>query len=229
MKNERLVCFDIETTSFDYLDGHRIIEIGAVEIINDEITENSFHSFINPEGKKIPDESYQVHKISNKFLEDKPLFKDVAPNFLKFVGDSKIVAHNGKYFDFPFINHELKNANLPLIEKDKQIDSLLMAKERLYKTKYSLDALAKWFNVSLESRANAHGALIDSDILAKVFLELKKIKPLKSTKEYMEEQHNAMLSTPKGTFNFPLRHFPASDEEIQQHKQFIKDNKLNDF
>ena len=222
MKIERLVCFDIETTSFDYLEGHRIIEIGAVEILNDEITENSFHSFVNPEGKEIPDSSYQVHKISNKFLEDKPLFKDVAPNFLKFVGDSKIIAHNGKYFDFPFINHELKNVNLPIIEKEQQIDSLILAKEKLYETKYSLDALAKWFNISLESRSYAHGALIDSEILAKVFLELKKIKPLKTVDEYREEQHNALLNIPKGTYNFPERHFYASDEELEQHNTFMQ-------
>lgn len=223
MEIERLVCFDIETTSFDYLDGHRIIEIGAVEILDNQITENSFHSFINPEGKEIPDSSYQVHKISNKFLEDKPLFKDVAPNFLKFVGDSKIVAHNGKYFDFPFINYELENINLPKIKEEKQIDSLIVAKTKLYETKYSLDALAKWFNISLESRSYAHGALIDSEILAKVFLELKKLKSLKTVDEYKKEQHQALLNIPKGTYKFPERHFYPSDEEIEQHNNFMKE------
>lgn len=223
MEIERLVCFDIETTSFDYLDGHRIIEIGAVEILDNQITENSFHSFINPEGKEIPDSSYQVHKISNKFLEDKPLFKDVAPNFLKFVGDSKIVAHNGKYFDFPFINYELENINLPKIKEEKQIDSLIVAKTKLYETKYSLDALAKWFNISLESRVYAHGALIDSEILAKVFLELKKLKSLKTVDEYKKEQHQALLNIPKGTYKFPERHFYPSDEEIEKHNNFMKE------
>ena len=159
---KRIICFDIETTGFDYLRGDRVIEIGAVEILDGKITDNSFHEYINPEGKIIPPDTYMVHKISNAFLEDKPKMSEIAPKFLEFIGNSPIVAHNGFDFDFPFVNHELKNLNLPQIPREQQLDSLVLARNRVFGPKsYTLDALAKWYGISLTARADAHGALID--------------------------------------------------------------------
>ena len=155
----RIICFDIETTGFEYLRGDRCIEIGAVEVIDGKITDNTFHEYINPEGKIIPPETYEVHKISNAFLEDKPKMTEIAPRFLEFIGDSLIVAHNGLDFDFPFVNHELMKAGLPQIPREQQADSLVIARNRLFGPKnYTLDALAKWFGISLTARADAHGA-----------------------------------------------------------------------
>ncbi|MBO4745976.1 MAG: DNA polymerase III subunit epsilon, partial [Alphaproteobacteria bacterium] len=91
----RIICFDIETTGFEYQRGDRCIEIGAVEVLDGKITGNNFHEYINPEGKIIPRESYEVHKISNAFLDDKPTMAVIAPKFLEYVGDSIMVAHNG--------------------------------------------------------------------------------------------------------------------------------------
>ncbi|MCQ2574596.1 MAG: ribonuclease H-like domain-containing protein, partial [Alphaproteobacteria bacterium] len=115
----RVVCFDIETTGLDFIHGDRCIEIGAVELVDGKLTKNTFHEYINPEGKVIPAESYMVHKISNAFLDDKPIMAVVAPKFLEFIGDSKIVAHNGLDFDFPFINYELERIHMNPIPRNQ--------------------------------------------------------------------------------------------------------------
>lgn len=219
---ERIICFDIETTGFEYTRGDRCIEIGAVEIIDGKITDNSFHEYINPDGKIIPPDSYMVHKISNAFLEDKPKMDVVAPRFLEFIGNSPIVAHNGIDFDFPFINHELAQLKLPQIPREQQMDSMVIARNRVFGPKgYSLDALAKWFGISLTARADAHGALIDAEILAKVYLELANTAPAPDVSEIIKEQHAAMLAHPKIGGNFPYRTFNAPEDELAAHRTFI--------
>ena len=220
---KRVICFDIETTGFEYMRGDRCIEIGAVEIIDGQITDNSFHEYINPEGKIIPPETYMVHKISNAFLEDKPKMNVIAPRFLEFVKDSPIVAHNGLDFDFPFVNHELMKAGLPQIPREQQADSLVIARNRLFGPKnYTLDALAKWFGISLTARADAHGALIDSEILAKVYLELENTAPAPEAAEIIAKQHEAMLAHPKIGADFPRRTFPVNDAELANHNSFME-------
>lgn len=219
----RIICFDIETTGFDFLHGDRCIEIGAVEIVDGKITGNNFHEYINPEGKIIPQETYEVHKISNEFLKDKPLMSEIGPKFLEFVGDSPIVAHNGLDFDFPFLNHEFEMLGLQQIPRTQQQDTLLIARNRVFGIKsYSLDSLAKWYNVSLASRADAHGALIDSEILAKVYLELQNTEPAPDIAEIVDKQHQAFLKHPKIGANFPYRNFQVSAEEEQIHEEFMK-------
>jgi len=219
----RVICFDTETTGFNYKGGDRIIEIGAVEIQDGKITNNNFHEYINPDGKIIPTESYMVHKISNEFLTDKPKMKDVAQKFLDFIGDSMIVAHNGFDFDFPFLNHELKVLRLAEIPKSQQQDSIVIARHRVFGPKtYTLDALAKWFGVSLTARADAHGALIDSEILARVYLELDNTAEAKDIKEIIAEQLKAMEKHQKTNLIFPKRSFKPSDKEIARHTEFIQ-------
>ncbi len=220
---KRVICFDIETTGFEYLRGDRCIEIGAVEIVDGKLTDNSFHEYINPEGKIIPPETYMVHKISNAFLEDKPKMSEVAPRFLAFVGDSPIVAHNGLDFDFPFVNHELAKLNLPQIPRSQQFDSLVIARNRVFGPKsYTLDALAKWYGISLTARADAHGALIDSEILAKVYLELENTAPAPEISEIIAKQHEAMLKHPKIGAEFPHRTFQPHDDELANHNAFME-------
>ena len=220
---KRVICFDIETTGLEYTRGDRCIEIGAVEIADGVITEHTFHEYINPDGKIIPPDSYMVHKISNAFLEDKPKMSVVAPRFLEFVGDAKIVAHNGSDFDFPFMNHELAMLNMPPIPRDQQMDSIVIARSRVFGPKsYSLDALAKWFGVSLTARADAHGALIDAEILAKVFLELENTEPAPDVHDIIEKQHNAFLAHPKIGAEFPRRTFAPHDDELENHNAFME-------
>ena len=222
----RVICFDIETTGFEYLRGDRCIEIGAVEMIDGRITDRTFHEYINPDGKIIPPETYMVHKISNAFLEDKPTMSVIAPKFLEFIGDAPLVAHNGIDFDFPFINHELEMLNLPQIPRSRQLDSIIIARNRVFGPKsYSLDALAKWYGISLTARADAHGALIDAEILAKVYKELENTAPAPDISEIIAKQHNAFLNTPKTGGDFPHRIFPAHPNELENHNAFME--KLN--
>lgn len=219
----RVICFDIETTGFEYLRGDRCIEIGAVEMIDGQITDNTFHEYINPEGKIIPPETYMVHKISNAFLEDKPKMSIVAPKFLEFIGDAPLVAHNGIDFDFPFINHELEMLNLPQIPRSRQLDSIVIARNRVFGPKsYSLDALAKWYGISLTARADAHGALIDAEILAKVYKELENTAPAPDINDVIAEQHAAFLKHPKIGADFPHRTFPAHADELENHNKFME-------
>ncbi len=219
----RVICFDIETTGFEYMRGDRCIEIGAVEMIDGQITDNTFHEYINPEGKIIPPETYMVHKISNAFLEDKPKMSVVAPRFLEFIGDAPLVAHNGIDFDFPFINHELEMLNLPTISRDRQLDSIVIARNRVFGPKsYSLDALAKWYGISLTARADAHGALIDAEILAKVYKELENTAPAPDIADIIAEQHAAFLKHPKIGADFPHREFPAHADELENHNKFME-------
>ena len=219
----RIICFDIETTGFEYARGDRCIEIGAVELIDGKLTDNAFHEYINPEGKIIPPETYMVHKISNAFLEDKPKMSVVAPKFLEFVGDSPIVAHNGLDFDFPFINYELNKLNLKPIPRSQMLDSIVIARNRVYGPKsYTLDALAKWFGVSLTARADAHGALIDAEILAHVYLELENTAPAQDINDFMDAQHDAFLKTPKIGSDFPRRTFEVPEEELKIHDEFME-------
>ncbi|MBP3398013.1 MAG: ribonuclease H-like domain-containing protein [Alphaproteobacteria bacterium] len=219
---KRVICFDIETTGFEYMRGDRCIEIGAVEIIDGKITDNSFHEYINPEGKIIPPDTYMVHKISNAFLEDKPKMSEIAPKFLEFIGDSPIVAHNGLDFDFPFVNYELMKLNLPQIPRDQQQDTLVIARNRVFGPKsYTLDALAKWYGISLTARADAHGALIDAEILAKVYLELENTAPAPDVSEIIAKQHKAMLAHPKVGGDFPYRKFEPRPEELENHNAFM--------
>ena len=219
----RVICFDIETTGLEYMRGDRCIEIGAVEIIDGNITDNTFHEYINPDGKIIPPDSYMVHKISNAFLEDKPKMAAVAPRFLEFIGDSPIVAHNGLDFDFPFINHELQLVGLPQIPREQQFDSIVIARNRVFGPKsYSLDALAKWYGISLTARADAHGALIDAEILAKVYKELENTAPAPDVADIIAKQHADFLAHPKIGANFPHRQFPAHADELDAHNAFME-------
>lgn len=219
----RIICFDIETTGFEYMRGDRCIEIGAVELIDGKLTENTFHEYINPEGKIIPPETYMVHKISNAFLEDKPTMSVIAPKFLEFIGDSQVVAHNGLDFDFPFMNYELEKLNLKPIPRNQMLDSIVIARNRVFGPKsYTLDALAKWFGVSLTARADAHGALIDAEILAHVYLELENTAPAIDINELIHEQHEAFLKTPKTGGDFPHRTFNVPEDELQIHNDFMK-------
>ena len=219
----RIICFDIETTGFEWTRGDRCIEIGAVELVDGKLTERTFHEYINPEGKIIPPETYMVHKISNAFLEDKPKMSEIAPKFLEFIGDSPIVAHNGFDFDFPFLNFELAKLGLRQISREQQMDSIVIARNRVFGPKaYTLDALAKWFGVSLTARADAHGALIDAEILAKVFIELENTAPAPDIHDIMEKQHQALLNHPKIGANFPKRNFAPHQEELDNHNAFME-------
>lgn len=168
----RKILFDTETTGFSPQDGDRVIEIGAVEMVEGTLTGNSFHAYINPE-REVPEEAYRVHRISTEMLLDKPLFKDptVGPAFLAFVDGAELIAHNAP-FDIGFINAELERCGLPKL-RNKVTDTVLMARRKFPGSPASLDALCQRFGISKAERdEKGHGALLDSELLARVYIEL---------------------------------------------------------
>ena len=165
----REIVLDTETTGFEPSEGHRIVEIGAVELFNHLPTGNNYHQYINPQ-RDMPTEAFEVHGISSEFLRDKPVFATIGQAFLDFVGDAKLVIHNAA-FDMKFLNFELGRANLPLLPNDQAIDTLAMARRRFPGSPATLDALCRRFAVDNSGREK-HGALLDSELLAEVYLEL---------------------------------------------------------
>jgi DNA polymerase III subunit epsilon len=165
----REIILDTETTGLSPRDGHRIVEIGAIELVNHMPTGQTFHVYLDPE-RDMPKEAEAVHGLSSAFLKGKPRFATIAQDFLTFVGDAVLVIHNAS-FDMGFINWELRNAKLNPIDMGQVIDTLAIAKQKFPMASNSLDALCKRFGIDL-ARRTKHGALLDSELLADVYLEL---------------------------------------------------------
>ena len=165
----REIVLDTETTGFEPSEGHRIVEIGAVELWNHVPTGETYHQYINPE-RDMPTEAYEVHGLGDEFLADKPVFSAIGQAFLDFVGDAKLVIHNAS-FDMKFLNAELKWADLRTLPNDQALDTLAIARRKFPGSPASLDALCRRFGVDNSAREK-HGALLDSEILAEVYLEL---------------------------------------------------------
>jgi DNA polymerase-3 subunit epsilon len=235
----REICLDIETTGLEPKNGHKIIEIACVELVNKVKTGNNFHSYINPR-RDVPDEAFRIHGISTKFLQDKPIFDHVAHKFLEFISDSVIVIHNAA-FDTKFLNHELKILNLETMNMSLVVDSLLMARAKFPGAQNSLDGLCKRFNIDLSKRSK-HGALLDAELLADVYIELLggaqatmfeisnnngKNFSNKSIDQNLNQNTAATQDylTNKSNFsNLEKRDFALSEEEIKLHQEFIVKN-----
>lgn len=165
----REIILDTETTGFKPDEGHRIVEIGCIELQNRMPTGATYHQYINPQ-RDMPEGAFKVHGLTEKFLSDKPLFLTICDAFLDFIGDAPIVAHNAS-FDMTFLNAELKGAKRPPFEPGRSIDTLAIARKKYPGAQNSLDALCRRFDVDNSGR-ELHGALIDADLLAMVYLEL---------------------------------------------------------
>lgn len=165
----REIILDTETTGISPADGHRIVEIGAIELLNHVPSGQTFHVYINPE-RDMPKEAEAVHGLSSAFLKDKPVFKSIAADFQAFVADSLLVIHNAA-FDVAFLNAELGHLGQPPIDMGRVLDTLAMARRRHPMASNSLDALCKRYGID-NTRRTKHGALLDSELLAEVYLEL---------------------------------------------------------
>src|SRR5947209_11747629 len=170
-KRERMreIIFDTETTGLDPYQGDRLVEIGCVELVNGFPSGKTFHAYLNPE-RDVPDQAFQVHGLSSEFLKDKPLFSDVCEEFLAFVGDAPLVAHNAM-FDLGFVNAELERCKKMLLQRDRLVDTLMLARRRYPGGPNSLDHLCMRFSIDTSRRAK-HGALLDAELLAEVYVEL---------------------------------------------------------
>ena len=165
----REIVLDTETTGLSPDNGDRIVEIGCVELINHVPTSNTYQVYLNPE-KDMDPGAEKVHGLTNEFLLDKPKFKEIADSFLDFIGDSNLIAHNAD-FDINFLNSELVRAKKDKINNDRVVDTLKIARSKFPGARNSLDALCKRFFVDNSNRS-LHGALLDSELLAEVYLEL---------------------------------------------------------
>lgn len=217
----REIALDTETTGLDPYSGHRVVEIGCVEMVNHVATGNVFHVYLNPE-RDMPPEAERVHGLTSQFLADKPLFKTIANAFLAFIGESKLVIHNAA-FDLKFLNAELEKEDFPLIDANRAIDTVLIARQKYPGQPASLDALCKRFNIDL-TRRTKHGALLDAELLADVYLELKggRQSALLLRKEFEIEEEEAAGIGFRGHTAIPERHFPASAEEKAAHLALLE-------
>jgi len=165
----REIVLDTETTGLDPGQGHRLVELGCIELLNRIPTGATFHAYVNPE-RDMPAEAFAVHGLSEEFLRDKPLFADVVDDFLSFIGDDPLVIHNAG-FDHGFLCAELKRIERALIARERLVDTLTLARRKHSAGPYNLDALCARYGID-NSRRTKHGALLDAEILAEVYLEL---------------------------------------------------------
>lgn len=217
----REVVFDTETTGFNPEEGDKLVEIGAVELINHIPTGVVFHRYINPQ-REVPEEAFKVHGLNYEFLKDYPTFEEQVDEWIDFVGDAVLVAHNAK-FDINFINYQQKELGKITYGFDRVVDTLEIARNLFPGARNSLDALCKRFNVDNSART-LHGALLDADLLAKVYLELlggqeptmlgnEQKKQVQTTQFIDESQIERKYREP--------RIFALSEEEEQAHTEFL--------
>jgi DNA polymerase-3 subunit epsilon len=217
----REIVWDTETTGFDPQGGDRLVEIGAVELDNHLPTGRVYHQYINPR-RDMPKSAFEVHGLSIEFLSDKPIFESVGQNFLDFVGDAVLIAHNAS-FDMKFINAELQWAGMRQIPMTQSKDTLEIARRRFPGAQNSLDALCRRFGIDNSSREK-HGALLDSELLAEVYLELVggrqpdfALSVVAGTTKVNEKTRKVGSIGPRPTPLQPL----LTDEERAAHKDFI--------
>jgi DNA polymerase-3 subunit epsilon len=220
----RQVVLDTETTGLDPTQGHRVIEIGCLELLNRRQTDRRFHVYLQPD-RAIDQEAIKVHGITNEFLADQPRFADVADEFLNFVRDAELIIHNAA-FDVGFLNHELRRCGRGqiLIEHICKVeDTLLMARQRHPGQRNNLDALCKRYNVDNTQRA-LHGALLDAEILAEVYLAMTRqqdslfIRESAASAQRREGSRRAALPRNRP----PLPVFHADAEEQAEHTRYLE-------
>ena len=217
------VVLDTETTGL--ISGKdRIVEIACIELINHFPSKKVFHEYLNPEGTKVTKGAFETHGYTDEFLSTKPKFKDVVKNFLDFIKDKKLIIHNAD-FDVGMINFELKKLNLAPIDKSQIIDTLKLAKEKLGGgTSVSLDALCKKFKIDYSLREK-HTALLDCELLAKVYIEL--IDKRELLLDLSETSKNNILNNQ--SISSPGIVMPVSKEQKDEYIKFLKKNITNAF
>ena len=211
------VVLDTETTGLSVAKGHRIVEIGCIELKNQLPTNKTFHCYLNPQ-RKVSEDAIKVHGYTDEFLADKKKFFDVVDDFLKFIQNKKLVIHNAE-FDISHINNELKLIGKPTISKDNVIDTLDMAREKFPGSSISLDALCKRFRID-NSRRKFHTALIDCELLSKVYINLTDQKEPK-LKFHTEETINTNYSS---KMDYCKKIIQPTKDELENYKVFVKNS-----
>ena len=218
----REIVLDTETTGLDVKDGHRIIEIGACEMINHVATNKTFHVYINPQ-REIDIDAVNIHGISNEDLIDKPKFSEICDEFLNFIKNSTLVIHNAD-FDLSFINNELNLCGKNFEIRNPIIDTLKLAKKKFPGSLVNLDTLCKRFDINLNSR-NVHGALIDAVLLSDVYVELiggKQTSLTFGVKQTFKSSDKTKSVLSEKTQLTKDRNFSVTDSELEKHEKFIE-------
>lgn len=215
----RQICLDTETTGLEPSQGHRIIEIAAVEVINRRLTRNHFHVYLNPE-RDIDAGAQEVHGITLEFLQDKPRFAEIVDELLEFVDGAELVIHNAP-FDVGFLNHELGMLGRPTIETccEGVVDTLKMAKEMRPGQRNNLDALCRHYGIDNSART-LHGALLDAELLADVYLAMTRGQE-SLMMDMLEAPAGATLEVASVSARRALKVLAADAEEVTRHQQYL--------
>jgi len=216
----REIVFDTETTGLSFSGGDRLVEIGCVEIVNRVETGRTFHAYCHPERPMAP-EAQAIHGLSDAFLADKPRFTELCEDLLAFIDDSPLVAHNAS-FDFGFLNGELKRCGRPIVSLDRMVDTVALARTRHPGAKHSLDALCSRFGIDRSHRV-LHGALLDAQLLAQVYVELTGGRQIGLTLDRETVATATPLPiAPANRVVRPVRVFAPSERELACHSEFMQ-------
>ena len=219
------IVLDTETTGISVKDGHRIVEIGCLELKDQLPTDRSFHCLLNPE-RKVSEDALKVHGYSDNFLSNKKKFLEIADEFLKFIGDKKLIIHNAS-FDLSHLNNELKKIGKDEINKDRVIDTLELARIKFPGSAVNLDSLCKKFRINNEKRIK-HSALIDCELLSKVYINL--IDQREPTLDFSKQNTNEIISEKNNQIvKYSKIVIKPSKTEIQLHKNFLKQEFKKNF
>ena len=217
------IILDTETTGLSVKDGHRIVEIGCIELDNLIPTKNIFHCYLNPE-RKVSESALKVHGYTDAFLADKKKFKEIADDFLNFIDEKQIVIHNAE-FDITHLNNELLLANKKKISNENVIDTLELARNKFPGSGVSLDALCKKFRID-NSRRKKHTAILDCELLSKVYINL--IGQKEPVFQFENKIQKEKITTQK-IKNYSKKIISVSNKEIDDHKKFLKTNLKKNF
>jgi len=215
------IFLDTETTGLSFKDGHKIVEIACIETKDLMATGKVFHRHINPE-RNVPDEAYKIHGFSQKFLSGKEIFNEVADDFIKFVKGKKIIIHNAS-FDLGFLNGELSLVKKETLSNEMVIDSLEIARNKFPGVSNSLDSLCKRFNIDISKRTK-HNALLDCELLREVYINLLDAKEPKFN---LSQVTSEQIIKKRNVYNKSV--LEVSENEIKQHKEFLKKELKKNF
>ena len=217
------VVLDTETTGLEVRDGHRVVEIGCIELENQIPTSKKFHCYLNPE-RKVSKKAFEVHGYTDEFLLSQKKFSEICDDFLKFIENKKLIIHNAE-FDLSHLNNEISLVGKKKIDKKNIIDTLILAKDKFPGSQVSLDALCKRFRID-NSKRTQHSALIDCELLSKVYVNLIDQKePTLDFKNFENEKLNINLNN----YKYYKKIITPTDEEINLHKKYLKNSLKKNF
>ena len=219
------IILDTETTGLSTTEGHRIVELGCLEL-NDQLpTQKYFHQILNPE-RKVSDEAFKIHGYSNDFLKSKKKFSEIVDSFLEFIGEKKLIIHNAD-FDLSHINNELRLLKKDIIKKDRVIDTLEIARKKFPGASVNLDALCKKFKID-NSKRKKHNALLDCELLAKVYVNL--IDQKEPTLDFSNQKNQKNLNKENMLIEeYCKKMVKPTKEELEFHKKFLKNEIKKNF